>query len=98
MCEQSGVGRKKLRDEFLLKPITAPVFKYMVGGGVVVCVSECMQWWVKCGRRQTVSIDTGSCSGPCFLLTNPHTARPIQNTFLSAAELWLVDLESRELA
>ena len=59
----------------------------MVGGGVVVvvCVSECMQWWVKCGRRQTVSVDTGSCSGPCFLLTNP--TQPIlchQNTFLSS--------------
>ena len=72
MCEQSGVGREKLRDEFLLKPITAPVFKHMVGDVVVVvCVSQCVQWWVKCGRRQTVSVDTGSCSGLCFLLTNP---------------------------
>ena len=67
----------KVRDEFLLKPITAPVFKHMVGVVVVVvvCVSECMQWWLECGRRQTVSVDTGSCSGSCVLLTNP--TRPI---------------------
>ena len=38
MCEQSGVGREKLRDEFLLKPITAP---FQAHGRCCCCGGVC---------------------------------------------------------
>ena len=51
------------------------VFVWCMCVCVCVCCVRRLQWWVECGRRQSLSVDAlphstlTSCQGPCFLLT-----------------------------